>query len=121
MREFINIVRESASAPYIDAHLSGNTVVIDMMWVPPEQRGKGVGRGYYEQWESELPSHVKYVKIWAADTGEGKSNQFWEQLGFEYMFAPGEDDDYNEDDDHWWWMIKGVNGNPTPPTKKASE
>ena len=73
--------------PYINAHRSGDRIVIDMMWVPPSQRSKGVGTRYYQEWEKTLPPDVTRVEAWAADTdGEGNSDRFWESLGFDYKF-----------------------------------
>jgi len=37
--------------PFINAHLSGENVLwIDMMLVPKEQRGKGIGTQFYQEW-----------------------------------------------------------------------
>jgi ribosomal protein S18 acetylase RimI-like enzyme len=98
------IMTEAAlKGPYIHAHMSGEHAVwIDMMSVPSNQRGKGVGRRYYEKWESELPKTVALVLLVPADTGSGSgpSNGFWEAMGYEYR------------DNECMW--KGVNGHPTP-------
>jgi predicted GNAT superfamily acetyltransferase len=113
LRDLIDIV-EWATRPFIDAHRSGNAVWIDMMLVPKKQRGRGVGRAYYEQWEAALPKDVELVRLMAADTGEGASNGFWEAMGFDFQYD-GEDLDYEMT--HYMW--KGVNGYPTPPTVDA--
>lgn len=112
MREFIDIVESAAEEqPYINAHRSGDIVWIDMMHVPPGQRGKGIGRAFYERWEASLPKDVTLVKLMAADTGEGVSNGFWDAMGFDYQYA-GEALGYEASQTMW----KGVNGFPTPPT-----
>jgi predicted GNAT superfamily acetyltransferase len=72
MRQYIDIIDknlyENINNPYISARKSGQDVVwIDMMVVPPQQRGTGIGRGFYKNWESNLPKSVKLVKLMAAD------------------------------------------------------
>lgn len=119
MRQYINIVEnflvDDQKKPYISAHMSGkDTVWIDMMYIPPEKRGQGFGRNFYENWESNLPKTVKLVKLMAADTGDGISNMFWEKMGFEYQYY-GMDLPYEVSQ----YMWKGVNGHPTPPAVKV--
>lgn len=122
MRDYIDIIESSmmntsSNKPYIRAHKSGEDVVwIDMMFVPPDQRGKGLGKQYYEEWESDLPYTVKLVRIMAADTGSGLSNGFWEKMGFEYQYY-GTDLPYEVSQ----YMWKGVNGHPTPPSINVDE
>jgi hypothetical protein len=92
--------------PYIDSHLSGkDTIVIDMFEVPPNQRHKGVGTQFYKNWEKSLPKHIKYVKVFAADTGEGNSDAFWDKLGFDYMYD-GEENEMDYESAHT--MIKTI-------------
>lgn len=106
------IASGESTEPYIDAHRSGGRVIIDMLWVPPSQRGEGVGTRYYEEWEKTIPPDVTRIEAWAADTeGEGNSDRFWESLGFEYKFE-GEEDKLDYESAHWMW--KGANGHPTP-------
>ena len=115
MREFIKIVESISDQPYINAHrVSPNTVEIEMFYIPPSMRGKGFGRKYFEEWVKEIPNNIHYIIIWAADTGEGRSNHFWEALGFDYQYE-------NEDNlgDDAWWMILGINGHPTPSPKPS--
>jgi GNAT superfamily N-acetyltransferase len=104
------------NAPYIDAHRSGDVIWIDMMAVPSEHRGKGIGRQHYEAWEASLPPDIKLIRLMAADTGEGVSNGFWEAMGFEYQYD-GEDLDYETSQSMW----KGVNGHETPPTVNVDD
>jgi len=115
IRRWITLIEAPAETPSIDAHQSGDTVVIDMMHVPDAMRGTGVGRSTYETWEAALPKSVHLVRAWAADTGSGKSNGFWEAMGFDYQYVPTADSEV-DDQDFWWWMWKGVNGHPTPPS-----
>ena len=84
---------EGSDKPYIDAHRSGDIMWIDMMLVPPSQRGSGVGKAFYKSWEEALPSDIKLIRLLAADTGDGLSNGFWEAMGFEYQYD-GDDLDY---------------------------
>ena len=97
--------------PYIDAHVSGDVIWIDMIFVPFDQRNKGVGRALYEKWEKELPADITLVRLMAADTGSGQSSDFWDAMGFEFQYD-GEDLDYESS--QYMWL--GVNGHPTPAT-----
>ena len=100
--------------PYIHAHRSGNLVLIDMMWVPPDQRGKGVGTKFYEDWEKTLPPDITRIDALASDTeGTGNADHFWESVNFRYKYD-GEEGVLDYESSHWMW--KGVNGHPTPPT-----
>lgn len=82
-----------------------------MMRVPPDKRRQGIGRQYYAKWEAELPKSVKLVRLMAADTGSGKSNGFWEAMGFDYVYdGDAEAMDYETAQAMW----KGVNGKPMP-------
>lgn len=105
------IVKEEVDEPYISAHLSGNVLWIDMMYVPPQMRRRGFGAKYYKDWEKSIPSTVRLIRLMAADTGSGLSNGFWERMDFEYQYD-GENLDYETSQ----YMWKGVNGNPTPDT-----
>jgi len=93
-----------AEQPYIDAHRVGaHKIEIEMMSVPKAQRGKGVGRRFYEQWEAELPPDIHVVQIWSADTGTGNARGFWESMGFEYRYS--NPDDWPVDEDTMDWMV----------------
>jgi GNAT superfamily N-acetyltransferase len=97
--------------PYIHAHLNNlDAAEIEMFFVPRSRRKKGVGTVLYLDWEKTLPKTVKRVELFAADTGEGRSDGFWESLGFVYKFA-GEEDELGYELAHWMW--KGVNGYTT--------
>jgi hypothetical protein len=99
----------------IDWHLSGSSAWIDNFTVPSGKRRQGLGRAAYERWEAALPPQVKAVRLYAADTGSGRSNDFWDALGFEYDVTG---DDLSLEDDAAWYMHKGVNGHPTAPPKE---
>jgi hypothetical protein len=80
--------------------------------VPRELRGRGLGR---EAFEKRIMTYVKkhpsihMIRLMAADAGHGKSNEFWESLGFDYAYS-GDNLDYESAQ----MMRKGVNGHPTP-------
>lgn len=71
---------------YIHAHHVGNTMWIDMFYVPNNMRRSGKGSLYYKKWEDNLPNNINNIQLIATDIGEGPSNIFWESLGFEYMY-----------------------------------
>lgn len=106
---------DTASAPaknsgvVISSHIAGTTAVIDMIEVPAHELRKGRGRAAYEAWERALPPQITHVEVFAADTGSGPSDGFWDALGFSYHFE-GPDLTYEEQK----IMCRGVNGHPTP-------
>lgn len=102
---------EESAEPYISARMSSNkkVVFIDMMEVPKDLRGKGVGSDYYLNWENNLPSTVERVELFASDTGAGNTVGFWEAMGFDFKYENS--DDYETQYEMW----KGVNGHSTPP------
>ena len=101
----------SDNKSFIEAHLSGENVLwIDMMFVPKEQRGKGIGTQFYEEWEKSIPESVTLIKLMAADTGDYDSTGFWDKMGFSFVYDSNLELDYETAQMMW----KGVNGNPTP-------
>lgn len=96
---------------YINAHLSGTEILwIDIMFVPEEQRGKGKGTAFYEDWEQFIPKTAKIIKLMAADTGNGESSGFWEKMGFSFVY----DSETELGHETAQMMWKGVNGHSTP-------
>lgn len=97
----------------IEAHEQGSTMWLDLMEIPKRQRRKGLGRKEYEEWEASLPEHIKLVKLMAADMGDGNSQEFWQRMGFDFVYTADDPEDipyeYRQE------MQKGVNGHPTPP------
>lgn len=102
--------------PVIHAFWVGqDRTVVEINWihVPPGQRGQGVGRRTYEEWEKALPPTVELVTLFAADSdGSGNSDPFWERLGFGWQFNANDASDIPYESLHR--MHKGVNGYPTP-------
>jgi len=93
----------------VGAHRSGNVLWIDWFCVPDGERGKGTGRRLWEAFEARIPDDVEVVRLMASDAGDGKSDGFWEAMGFSWAYE-GEDLDYETAQE----MVKGVNGHPTP-------
>jgi hypothetical protein len=88
--------------------------VIEITWMKSSQKGQG--RQEYETWEKSLPPTVKLITLFAADSdGSGNSDQFWEKMGFDWVWSPGDDSDIDYESLHR--MHKGVNGHPTPDSK----
>lgn len=120
-KSFSTMVGEASEEPYIDGHLSGNQIAwVDMLYVPRNMRGTGVGTKMYLDWEKRLPSTVERVIIHVSDTeGEGQPFQFWDTLGFESpFFIPHWMDISEVHEDDLASMWKGVNGHPTPKPKE---
>jgi hypothetical protein len=57
-----------------------------------------MGSKTYFEWERNLPSDIKTIRLFASDAGEGPSHEFWDKMGFDYEFP--------DDDDQ---MIKHIN------------
>ena len=71
----------------IDCHRSGSDVLwIDMFLVPRDQRQQGLGRAAFERFLTKIPKDVKLLRLFAADTGAGRSHGFWESMGFDFMY-----------------------------------
>jgi hypothetical protein len=81
----------------IQSHRVGNTMWIDYFEVKP--RNQGFGTKAYMQWEKNLPSDIKTVRLVASDAGEGPSHEFWDRIGFDYAY---------DDDDGPIEMVKTV-------------
>jgi predicted GNAT superfamily acetyltransferase len=97
----------------IEGHLSSpETAWVDMILIPAQERGTGQGRRTYEAWEARLPATVEVVRLFAADTGSGESDGFWEAMSFEYQYDCEDESDLDYESSHM--MFKGVNGHPTP-------
>lgn len=96
------------TATTIDSHISGNTAWVDMIQVPKERRGAGEGKKAYEDWEKTLPSNVRQVRLFAADTGAGSSTGFWEKMGFDYLYTSEDPSDIPYESR--MMMRKAVNG-----------
>lgn len=101
--------------PFIDAHVVGDVAEVELLYVPPNERGKGVAKRLYQRWEKSLPKNVEFVQLEAVDYGDGAgmSNLFWERMGFVYKYDVSEES--NVPDEIAYRMWKGVNGHPTPP------
>jgi len=98
-----------AGVPKIAAHISGNVAIIDMILVSKKDRRKGLGTAAYKKWEKELPKNIKLVRVFAADTGDGNSDNFWKSLGFNYVY---DDPGFDYESIHTMW--KAVNGHRIP-------
>lgn len=101
---------------YIEFIRYNDVVEITMIYVCPEDRGKGIGRTLYQEFEKNLPNDVKMVKLFAADTGNGNSDDFWDKMGFEYTYTGEckEDVESGVGYEGLHSMRKGVNGYTTP-------
>ena len=91
-----NISQSVSPKINIQSHRVGNTMWIDYFEVKP--RNQGFGTKAYMQWEKNLPSDIKTVRLVASDAGEGPSHEFWDRVGFDYAY----------DDDGPMEMVKTV-------------
>lgn len=65
--------------PRIQWHMIDyQTAFIDKLEVfPQSDRGKGIGKSFYVDWESKLPNTVCIIKLYASN-----AIKFWIKLGF---------------------------------------
>jgi len=104
---------QTPSEATIEAHRAGDVMWLDWFYLPARCRGEGRGGAAYAEWEGSLPHDITRVRLFAADTGTGRTDGFWERMGFSYVY-----DTENPDalaDDERYTMHKGVNEHPTPP------
>ena len=102
---------------YLNSHRVNDDIVeLEMIFIAKENRNKGEGTKLYLEWEKSLPKEIKYVKLFAADTGSGNSHPFWEKLGYEFKYTGDSLEDITNSVGYegTYTMLKGVNGNPTP-------
>lgn len=104
------------SKTFIDAVCYDTVAEVIMLFVDEKERGKGVGTKTYEDFEKSLPKNIQRVKLFAADTGSGNSNDFWEKLGFDYVYTSDCADELKSAVGYegFYTMHKGVNGFKTP-------
>lgn len=103
-----------ATSYTLDYHFLDDTkeaVEITYFVIPYGERRKGNGAAIYQQWEANLPPSVKLIRLFAADTGEGRSHDFWEQMGFDFEFEALEDGHIERlGIEAAYTMQKGLNG-----------
>lgn len=91
----------------LEVRTSGSNLLwIDMVLVPKELRGKGLGTKVVKLVEDAARAEgIKTVLLYAADTdGNGRSGPFWESLGYGYDESDNEDEDAEEN----WYMRKNL-------------
>jgi len=102
-------VKESTNKVDIQAHREGDTVWLDYFEVTPKKQGLG-SKKYFE-WEKNLPSDIKQIRLVASDAGEGPSHNFWDQMGFDYVY---------DDDSGPIEMVKQLSDNVMESTNKPT-
>lgn len=91
---------EQFSKPILKAtQIEPNAMYIDWLNIPEDQRGKGLGKKTYYDWENSLPTTIKKVYLHAGDLGTGATKPFWESVGFKLV-----DKDEDKPFDHY--MVK---------------
>jgi GNAT superfamily N-acetyltransferase len=78
----------------LQGHDSGDLFWIDWFHIPKEVRGKGHGRAFYqaiERWVRDGEVVTKQIRIMAADSGNGPTDEFWIKMGFEHISENSED------------------------------
>lgn len=85
----------------LDVHISGDTLWIDNFEVAKGLRRHGTGSLLVRAIEKAARSNdIRRIRLWAADTGTGRSNHFWEAMGYSYDY----DDESGDETD--WYMSK---------------
>jgi GNAT superfamily N-acetyltransferase len=84
----------------LDVHISGDILWIDNFEVPEGLRRHGTGTILLRAIENVARSNgIKRIRLWAADTGSGRSHHFWEKSCYGY-------DNDESDDETDWYMSK---------------
>lgn len=128
MKQWIKLFEHDAFRIRGDYHVDAkrlnnpHVVLLTEFRIPSENRGKGLGRKYYEEWEESLPSDIHLVLLQAEDIGSGDPTGFWLEMGFDFKWTGGDNGDpvYLDDEGYLAMpdndMWKGVNGHDTPDT-----
>ncbi len=83
----------------LDIHISGDILWIDNFEVAEGLRRQGIGSILVQAIEKAARSNgIKCIRLWADDTGSGRSNHFWEAMGYDYDEETGDETD--------WYMNK---------------
>jgi predicted GNAT family acetyltransferase len=98
-----------------DAGEESEVAYVETLYVPPWQRGKGVGAEMFKEWVKTLPSNVRRVRLKAATLGGSDSLKFWQRLGFTEAFSGHL---YPEIENT---MVLGVNGYSNPVVEDIAE
>jgi hypothetical protein len=72
----------------LQSHDSGSLCWIDWFVVPNSVQHQGHGRAFFkaiEQWIREGEVATTEIRLMAADSGDGPSDEFWEKMGFVHM------------------------------------
>ena len=64
----------------------GETVFIDLFFVPIKLQGKGEGRKAFVKFLTLMHDDVTEIRLEAATNLTGRVNVFWEKLGFHYLY-----------------------------------
>jgi GNAT superfamily N-acetyltransferase len=102
--------------PYLNASFVQDVAYIDMLYVPPNLRNKGVGSKLVKEWLSTLDIQIKRVKLMACTLGGKDGVHFWEGLGFTKAFSGSHL--YHEIENT---MVLGVNGYSQPVPERIKE
>lgn len=68
------------------------TVELAYFSIPEKKRGRGYGSKAYAEFEKSLPPSIQYIELFAADTGRGNTDKFWEAQGFDYKYQSDPDE-----------------------------
>jgi GNAT superfamily N-acetyltransferase len=92
----------------LDIHISGDILWIDNFEVAEGLRRQGVGSILVRAIEKAAKDNgIKRIRLWAADTGHGRSNDFWYAMGYDYDESEEEGDKgEGEGDETDWYMSK---------------
>ena len=78
---------QTEGSPVVEARIVGPGVVcIDYFEVPEEWQGQGLGREFYQEWESNLPPEIVKIILCAAGDDQG-AEIFWVKMGFQLQRA----------------------------------
>lgn len=86
-------------------------VEINCFMVKPDARHSGIGTRAFNAFVKSLGDEVESIELFAADMGEGRSNEFWEKQGFDYKHECFEEGDEQKlGTEAYYTMQIGLNG-----------
>ena len=75
----------------------GNTVFIDLFYIPLEHRRKGNGTAAFKKFLTLLHEDVTEIRIVVSTNVERNAHYFWTKIGFHYLYNILEDN-YQDDE-----------------------
>jgi len=105
----------AAASPYIDWEIDGDRALIHLVYVPPSQRGKGIGKQLFQSVLDAIKHEaVKTIRLMSAPLCGRSTTEYWKSLGFVSAYEGGQPDNIRV-------LHKAVNGFELPPIESVPD